>query len=506
MTDSSTNGPRHAAVELGPEEFRRLGHQVVDELAEFLTSLPERPVTRNETPGMLNSLLPQGSLPDSGRSAEVLLRQTIPLLADHSLFNGHPRFWGYITSSPTPIGGLADFIAAVLNPNVGGWQLSPIASEIELQAVRWIAELVGYPTTCGGIFGSGGNVANFIGFLAARKAKARWDVRAQGLRLAAGEPVIYASEETHTWLQKAADLFGFGTDAIHWIPADAAQRMRVDGLEEAIAEDRAAGKQPFLVVGAAGTVSTGAVDPLPAISEVCRREDLWFHVDGAYGAFAAALPEASGDLKGLSLADSVALDPHKWLYAPLEAGCTLVRNADALEDAFSFHPEYYHFEAGEEKKVNFYERGLQNSRGFKALKVWLALRQAGREGVVEMIREDVRLTEAMFQAVSEHPELDAVTQNLSIATFRYVPPDVDAEADGSRQYLNELNTVLLERLQTGGELFVSNAVVDETFLLRACIVNFRSQLEDVLAVPESVVRYGREVHREMKGRASTPVD
>jgi aromatic-L-amino-acid decarboxylase len=506
MAEQVPENARHAAVEMNPDEFRRLGHQVVDELAEFLTDLPERPVTRNETPGMLNSLLPQGSLPDSGRSAEVLLREIIPLLTDHSLFNGHPRFWGFITSSPTPIGALADLIAGVLNPNVGGWLLSPIASEIELQTVRWIAELVGYPTNCGGVLGSGGNVANFIGFLAARKAKARWDVRAQGLRLTRDEPVIYASPETHLWLQKASDLFGFGTDAIHWIPVGDAQRMRVEALEQAIADDRKSGKQPFLVVGAAGTVSTGAVDPLPAISEVCRREDLWFHVDGAYGAFAAALPEASEDLKGLALADSVAMDPHKWLYAPLEAGCTLVRNADALEDAFSFHPVYYHFEDSEEKKVNFYERGLQNSRGFRALKVWLALRQAGREGVVEMIRDDVRLTEAMFKAVTEHPELEAVTRNLSIATFRYVPADVDADAEGSRQYLNELNTVLLERLQNGGELFVSNAVVDEVFLLRACIVNFRSQLEDVLAVPEVVARYGREVHAEMKGPAPAPVD
>jgi aromatic-L-amino-acid decarboxylase len=497
MGESRTERKRELAIGMEPNAFRRLGHEVVDALAELLESLPDRPVTRSATPSELRALLPPGELPETGEGAAELLRQALPLLTEHSLFNGHPRFWGYITSSPTPIGALADLIAAVINPNVGGWQLSPIATEIELQVVRWIAELVGYPSTCGGIFGSGGNVANFIGFLAARKAKASWDIRAHGLRAGTDDLVVYASSETHTWLEKAADLFGFGTEGIHWVAVDEHQRMRIDMLEEAIGQDRQAGRQPFLVVGAAGTVGTGAVDPLPAIAEICRQHDLWFHVDGAYGAFAAALPEASEDLKGLALADSVAMDPHKWLYAPLEAGCTLVRRAEDLVGAFSFHPAYYHFEGTTEEKINFYERGLQNSRGFRALKVWLAMRQAGREGVIRMIRDDIRLTEAMFAALGEHPEVEVVTRNLSIATFRYVPVGVDPAAEENRDDLNELNTALLERLQNSGEAFVSNAVLDEKFLLRACIVNFRTELEDVLALPEIVVRHGRDLHAEM---------
>lgn len=502
MAQDPAGRPRDVPVNMDAEAFRSAGHQVVDDLADLFAGLARRPVTPHESPTQVRRALGVDSLPEDGTDAQELVRDLVPRLADHSLFNGHPRFWGYITSSPTPIGAIGDFVAAGLNPNVGAWALSPIATEIEAQTVRWIAELVGYPTDCGGVLGSGGNVANFIGLLAGRRAKAPWDVRKEGLRGGPGQLTVYASGETHTWLHKAADLFGLGLDAVRWIPADESQRMRIDVLEATLARDRESGYVPFAVVGAAGTVSTGAVDPLASIAEVCRREDLWFHVDGAYGAFAAALPEASEDLKALRRADSVALDPHKWLYAPLEVGCTLVRDRQHMIDAFSFHPEYYRFDGGDEPGTNFFEFGLQNSRGFRALKVWLALRQAGRSGVVRTIRDDVELAKAMFAAIRERPELEAVGQSLSITTFRYVPEGLSAERDAD--YLNALNSELLALLQDGGEAYVSNAVVGGRFLLRACIVNFRTTLADVRALPDLVVRAGREVHREMRGTPEVP--
>lgn len=252
-----------------------------------------------------------------------------------------------------------------------------MGTESEAQAVRWIAELIGYPTDCGGLLVSGGNMGNFVGLLAARKAKATWDVRTAGLF---GEQArrlrLYTSGETHTWIHKATDMFGLGTDAIRWVPTDEQLRMDMNALRNQIQADINAGDLPFLVIGTAGTVSTGAVDPLPELAAICREYDLWFHVDGAYGGFAALLldegkvPEA---LKGIREADSVAVDPHKWLYAPLEAGCTLVRHPQALRDAFSYHPPYYHF-AEEASTIDYYEYGPQNSRGLRALKVWLALR------------------------------------------------------------------------------------------------------------------------------------
>jgi aromatic-L-amino-acid/L-tryptophan decarboxylase len=396
--DEKTGGPerRRAPLEMEPDEFRALGHRLIERIADFLARLREMPVTPGEEPGVVRQRLGGDGAPAKGTDAAVLLDEAADLLVEHSLFNGHPRFLGYITASAAPIGALADLLAAAVNPNVGAWSLAPVATEIEAQTIRWIAELIGYPAGCGGLLVSGGNAANFVAFLAARRATADWDIRALGLR---GRPqrTVYVSEETHTWIQKAADLFGLGTDSIRWIPADRERRLDVSALERRIADDRAAGHAPFLVVGTAGTVSFGTVDPLPALAALCRRERLWFHVDGAYGAPAAMLPDAPADLKALAEADSIAIDPHKWLYAPLEAGCVLVREPERLRDAFQFHPEYYAFEDPErEERTNFHEWGLQNSRGFRALKVWLALRQAGREGYVRMIREDIALAEALF--------------------------------------------------------------------------------------------------------------
>jgi glutamate/tyrosine decarboxylase-like PLP-dependent enzyme len=322
---------RKAPLEITPERFREIGYRLVDQLAAHLASLSTRLVTPSESPGDVRRVLEaQRGLPESGTDPGPLLHDIAELLFNHSLFNSHPRFFGYITSSAAPIGAFADFLAAVVNPNVGAWKLAPLATELEAQTVRWIAQLIGYPTDCGGLLVSGGNVANFVCFLAARAAKAGWDVRKEGVAARPERLVCYASKETHTWIQKAADLSGLGTDSIRWIDVDGEQRMRVDALRKQVELDRGQGHLPFLVAGTAGSVSTGAVDPLPEIAAFCREHELWFHVDGAYGAIAAQAAGAPADLSGLREADSIAVDPHKWLYAPLEAGCVLVRRAEDL--------------------------------------------------------------------------------------------------------------------------------------------------------------------------------
>jgi glutamate/tyrosine decarboxylase-like PLP-dependent enzyme len=495
---------RHAPLDMEGAEFRDLGHRLVDRIADFMESLPGRPVTRGRTPSEIRRIVGDSPLPEHGADAGALLEEAATTLFDHSLFNGHPRFWGYITSSAAPIGALGDLLAASVNPNVGAFDLAPIATEIEAQTIRWIAELIGYPTDCGGVLVSGGNMANFVGFLAGRKARAGWDIRSDGLPSDGRRMRAYAGAGTHTWIQKAADLFGLGTGAIRWIPTGPEGRMDTAALEERISEDRRAGDLPFLVVGTAGTVGTGAVDPLSRIAEICRREELWFHVDGAYGAMAAVLPDAPAELRNLSLADSLALDPHKWLYSPIEAGCTLVRDPRQLVGAFSFHPDYYLFDAhGEEQGINFHEFSMQNSRGFRALKVWLALRQVGRSGYERMIADDVELARALHGFAEAHDEIEARTLNLSIATFRFVPRDLAGRAAEEGEYLNRLNREILVRLQAGGEAFVSNAVLDGDFVLRACIVNFRTTLEDVRMLPALVARLGHEVDAEL--RRSAPV-
>ena len=486
---------RDAPLEMEAAAFREAGHALVDRIASFLEALPSRTVSPGESSVDVRQALPNDSLPEHGTPAGALLEEAAKLLFDHSLFNGHPRFWGYITSSAAPIGALADLLAAAVNPNCGAWILSPAATEIEAQTIRWIAELVGYPRDCGGILVSGGNMGNIVGFAAARRARAPWDVRAYGIGGSETRLTVYASKEAHTWIQKATDLCGLGTDALRWIDVDSGLAMIPAALEAAIEADVRAGRSPLLVVGTAGSVSTGAIDPLREIAAICRRREVWFHVDGAYGAFAAALPEANPDLKALAEADSVALDPHKWLYAPLEVGCALVRRRHHLSDAFGYHPAYYSFETA---PLNFYELGPQNSRGFRALKVWLGLRQAGREGYVRMIRDDIALAGVLDEAVRAHPELEAATLSLSIATFRYVPEGLDAEAPEIATYLNDLNREIIERLQSSGEAFVSNAVIDGKHLLRACIVNFRTTRADVLALPGIVVRIGRALDQERR--------
>jgi aromatic-L-amino-acid/L-tryptophan decarboxylase len=496
MEDDSS---RHSALAMEAATFRTLGHRLVDQLATLLESLPQRPVTHDESPSAVRAALGlTGPLPESGMDPAPLLEQTAELLFEHSLFNAHPRFFGYITAPPAPIGILGDFLAAAVNPNVGAWTLSPAATEIEAQTVRWIAALIGYPIDCGGLLVSGGNMANFVCFLAARAAQAGWDVRERGVGGDTGQRLrVYASVETHTWIQKAADLAGLGTTSIRWIPADAELRMDVAALRRQIETDTAAGDVPCIVVGTAGSVSTGAVDPLPAISALCKEYGVWFHVDAAYGGFAAALPDAPDDLHGLTLADSVAIDPHKWLYAPLEAGCALVRSQDALRAAFAYHPPYYHFE---EQATNYVDYGPQNSRGFRALKVWLALRHAGAAGYRRMIGDDINLSRAMADAIEQHAELELTTQSLSIATFRYVPLDLRATVGEqvTERHLDALNRELLDRLQRGGEVFVSNALVGGRYVLRACIVNFHTSRADVEAVPEIVVRIGRIVDAELR--------
>ena len=444
----------------------------------------------------MQEVLGNASLPKEGKPADQLLASASKLLFDNSLLNGHPKFFGFITSSAAPIGALADLLAASLNPNVGGQILSPIATEIEKQTIKWLAEFIGVSPNYGGVLVSGGNMANFTAFLAARTAKAPKDLKEKGLSNNSKQLISYCSKSTHTWIDKAVILFGHGSDSIRWIPTDDSNKMNTQTLEQTIKEDIAQGHQPFMVVGTAGDVSTGVVDNLEAIAAICKTNDLWFHIDGAYGIPAAVIPELKELFNGVEEADSIALDPHKWLYSPLEAGCTLVKNPKHLIDTYSSHPEYYNFSLTEEGgSLNYFEYGLQNSRGFRALKVWLALQQIGSDGYVKLISEDIALSKYFAELADKHSELEAVTQNLSIATLRYIPKNLDLVGEERTEYLNTLNETLVTKLQEGGELFLSNAIVKEHYCMRACIVNFRTTKKDIEECIEIIVKAGCEIHK-----------
>ena len=493
MTDN-----RESPFEINKDEFKKVGYQLIDAISNFIDTIHEKPVTTAETPKQIQTVLGTALLPEQGTAVSELLSNTTELLLNHSLLNGHPNFFGYITSSPTPIGALADLLAAAVNPNVGANILSPIATAIEKQTAKWLAEFIGVSPACGGVLVSGGNMANFTAFLAARTAKAPKGLKEDGLTNNQGEMVFYCSKATHTWIEKAAVLFGHGTKAIRWIPTDANNKMNIDVLSQTISDDVKTGKKPFLVIGNAGDVSTGVVDDLSAIAAVCKAHDLWFHIDGAYGIPAAVIPKYKNLFNGIDEADSIAIDPHKWLYAPLEAGCTLVKNPQHLIDTYSSHPSYYNFSShDDEPALNYYEYGFQNSRGFRALKVWMALQQAGKNGYIKIIGEDIALSQLLFNLANKHPQLEAVTQNLSITTLRYIPVDLTQNENKDESYLNTLNEKLLNELQQGGEVFLSNALVADKYCLRCCIVNFRTSKKDILEVIDIIVREGKKVHERL---------
>ncbi len=367
---------REAAIEISKEEFRKNGYHLIDSISDFITNIDRKPVTTGESPKEIQTILGVDSLPETGASVSEIISKATGLLLNHSLLNGHPKFLGYITSSPAPIGALADLLAASVNPNVGANILSPMATAIEKQTIKWLAEFIGISASCGGILVSGGNMANFTAFLAARTAKAPKNFKEDGLANTVGDMVLYCSRTTHTWIEKAVVLFGHGTKSIRWIPTGADNKMNSEILVQTIKDDLQNGKKPFMIVATAGDVSTGVVDDLAAIAAICKTYDLWFHIDGAYGIPAAVIPELNTMFEGIQEADSIALDPHKWLYAPLEVGCTLVKNPQHLIDTYSSHPVYYNFSTtDDEPSLNYYEYGFQNSRGFRALKVWMALQQ-----------------------------------------------------------------------------------------------------------------------------------
>lgn len=493
---------RSAPCDLPPEQFRAIGHSLVDSIADFLQELPNAPTATNLLPDSLRDVMGRRAMPEEGRDISPVIAEFSEKFFKYSTHNGSPRFFGYITSSAAPIGALADMLAAAVNPNCGAWALSPIATEIENETIRWLSEFMGLPGVWDGVTVSGGNMASMVGFTAARTARAGWDIRTSGLTAPdAKRLVLYTSKETHTWINKAADIGGLGTSAVRWIATDHELRMRVDLLEEAVAADLKAGLAPFMVIGTAGTVGTGAIDPLPAISRICRKYDLWFHVDGAYGAPAVALPDASEDLKGLRLADSIAIDPHKWLYSPLEAGCLLTRHPSALRDAFAFKPHYYQFDDNEGQEVkNYFEYGPQNSRGFRALKIWLAFQQVGANGYRRMIGDEIALAHRLHEMLAGHDSLERGTVSLSITTFRYVPHDLRGAADDGAltNYLNELNARIVTAIRLSGEAYLSNAFIEGRYMLRVCIVNFRTTLKDVAALPDLVVRLGRELDDRLR--------
>ena len=457
-------------------DWEKLGRTTLDLAAELSTGWAERRPGTEAAPADIRARF-RGPAPSSPVPWEDILG-SVRDAASMSNFIGHPGWYGYITSSPSPVGVMGDLVTSALNPNIGLWRGGPAATTIELQAIEWIKELLGYPPEAEGVFTSGGQLASILAHNVIRDQKAGWDVRHHGVRGPDGSapPMrIYVSEELHYCHQQAVELLGMGRDAARLVPTDDQYRMRVDACADMIREDRERGDIPLAIVGTAGTVGTGAVDPLPELHALSRREGLWFHVDGAYGAFAVITPSAPASLRAMSEADSIACDPHKWLFAPIDAGVTLIRTPGLLLESFAFHASYLHHGNEEVERVDFAEVAPENSRRARGIKVWMALQAYGADGYRDMIERNIRLSAYMEALVEATPGLRrAAPRDLSIVCWRVEPPGVASDA------LDLLQTRVMEELERRGVAIVSTASLkDGTTALRACIVNFRTGPEDV---------------------------
>lgn len=473
------------------DEIRRIGYSVVDLIADHLSSLPGKPVFRPVPPELAQQLASTPA-PREPVAPDAILQAFRDTIEPYPFGNGHPRFWGWVNSPPAVMGIFADALAAAMNPSCAGGNHAAI--HVEHQVIHWFRELLGFPATSMGLLVSGGSMATMTALAVARHVKAGVDVRANGLRDAPRPFAFYMSAEAHSCARKAIELLGFGSASIRLVPTSADYRMKVEALETAIAADRARQVQPIAVVATAGTTNTGAIDDLAAIAKVCREHDVWMHVDAAYGGPSIFTAEYAERIAAVSDADSLALDPHKWMFVPVEAGFVLVRNGEAMRSAFSLVPAYLRTD-GSTTGVGgppwFSEYGFQQTRGFRALKVWMTMMQFGVNGYTAAIEENIALAAYLADRVRTSGDLGLMAPpSLSIVCFRFLDPSAPDE-----ESMAALNRTLLERLQLGGETFLTGTELHGRFVLRACIVNYRSTRDDVDRMLAEVRRIGAELVR-----------
>jgi aromatic-L-amino-acid/L-tryptophan decarboxylase len=470
------------------DEIRRVGYRVVDLIAKHLAALPDEPAFSPVPSDRIEKFLSTPP-PDAPSSADDILRQFEEQVEPYPFGNGHPRFWGWVNSPPAVMGIFADALAAAMNPSCAGGNHAAIY--IERQVTGWIRSMLGFPDLSMGLLVSGGSMATMTALAVARHVKSGVDVRVDGLRNAPAA-AFYLSSEAHSCARKAIELLGFGSASVRTIPADEEYRMNVDALEAAIEHDIARQVRPIAVIATGGSTNTGAIDDLPAIATICRHHGVWMHVDAAYGGPAILSAEYAGALRPIAQADSVALDPHKWLFVPVEAGLVLVRDAEAMRSTFSLVPPYIR-QSGSAGEVYglpwFSEYGFQQTRGFRALKVWMTMLQFGLSGFKAAIEENIGLARYLADCVSRSPDLALMAPSgLSVVCFRYV-----GVRERSEDEIAAINRTLLERLQLGGEAFLTSTDLRGRFVLRACFVNYRSRRDDVDRMLEAVRTIGHEL-------------
>jgi aromatic-L-amino-acid/L-tryptophan decarboxylase len=477
------------------ESMRELGHRMVDDMLDYLRDVRQRPVWKPIDQAVKDHLIE--ALPTQPSPPEVVYQDFKENILPNPMGNIHPRFWGWVMGNGTPFGMLAEMLAAGMNPNMGGGDHVP--NYVEAEVLDWCKQMMGFPAGASGLLVSGGSMANLVGLTVARNHQAGFDIRAQGLQSGQPQMVLYGSKEMHSSLEKAVELLGLGEQALRKIAVNVQYQIDIAALKEAIRKDKQAGLRPFCVIGNAGTVNTGALDDLQALAEICRKEGLWFHVDGAFGALARIAPELRHLVSGIEQADSLAFDLHKWMYMPFEVGCILVREEEAHRRAFSLTPDYLtHAARGLAGGSHWFsDYGVQLSRGFRALKVWMSFKEHGLEKYGRLIQQNVKQAQYLARLVEAAPELELLAPvPLNIVCFRYRAAGYPAEA------LNSLNQELLIRLHESGIAAPSYTTLDGCYALRAAIVNHRSRREDFEILVAAVIRLGKDLEAAGFGNAS----
>ncbi|MBC8731595.1 pyridoxal phosphate-dependent decarboxylase family protein [Paraburkholderia sp. UCT2] len=473
---------------LDPDDWtalRTLSHRIVDDAVDYLRDVRSRPVWRS-MPESAKALFEQ-ALPRSASPVESIYHELGENLMPYPLGNVHPRFWSWYMGASNFTGALGDFLAAIQGSNLGGGNHA--AASMDQQVVNWCKEMVGFPVSASGTLVSGGSMANIIALTVARNAKAGIDVREHGVAAIDRPLRFYGSDQMHSCHRKAMESLGLGNAALRRIPTDAALRIDVAALRIAIAEDRSAGFQPACVIATAGTVNTGAIDDLMALADLAAEENVWLHVDGCIGALIAIAPDNSYRVAGIARADSIALDPHKWLHAPFEVGCALVRDAAAHRGAFAVTPEYLQPTArGIASAPWLYEYGLQTSRGFRALKVWMALKEHGVEKFGRLIDQNIAQARYLSELIDSERHLELVVPtSINIVCFRYRPEEMEEAA------LKALNIEIMLQLQEAGIAALSDTTVHGVHCLRVAICNHRTRKDDLDLLVKEIVRHGQRI-------------
>ena len=473
------------SLDLDPEVFKQLGYKAVDMIAEYYTTVRDRSITAPHSSGEIEAVFKE-SLPEEGQDPHAILEEWTGKILPNATHLGSPRYFGFVNGSGTMFSVLAEALAASVNMNTGGWKASPSATEIERRTISWIAQMIGYTPDCGGLFLGGGTIANFSALHTALRMKASYNTTEEGLQpqQRTGKYTVYMSDhEGHISIIKAADLLNLGRNAVRKVRSKDDFTMDTAALEQMLEEDKANGYIPFCVVAQVGSINVGVVDPLEEIARICKEKELWFHADGACGAFGAILPDIRHLYKGLEKADSITLDPHKWLYISYECGCLLVRNPEHLRRSFSTAAPYLrgtlptHYSG-----LDYFDYGPQMSRGFNALKVWMTLKQYGVKGYRKLLGQNVQCARHMHHLVEASDTfLPLHTPQLFIYSFQYCPQNLKEQRGAATvdAYLDRINQLMADEITASGKAFIMTTRIRGRVVLRISVCSHRTTPQDI---------------------------